>query len=1073
MGRVKILRISIPALLCFSMMQAMPSHASVPERADLLNIARKFVDKIGGTLQHTDELLSGIPLREVKRLKDFDAIPDGERLIMLMTITESNKYSSQQFTFSDGVAGIKQDRRLMLSLGDFFAIANFPIFVDGNAGTARGWFIRENQPFELDVAAKKVIVHDQTLELSPEEFILDDNGDILVEVETLERWFNFTTTVNVQSQKLFVQTGQPWPVQERIARDKKQATQRILKKAELPLYSMPYQSISVPTADITLSAGLKRSPDNPPDTTTSHRVALNGDLLGHTANATINGTDQTKIRSVTLNLSKRSENADLLGPLHARAYEFNDVQSVSVPLAGGGKREQGIRFTNKALDTHLYDTTTNITGEAPPGWDVELYKDQQYLGHTIVEDDGSYVFNDILLFLGVNNIKIIKYGPQGEIQEEERTLTVDASANQNGGLPGIYNASLTLQNTSTYNAGGPPTDPDRNTPHFAATYEQQLANGVIWREGLEARQQNGDPTAFLHSGLVKQFDGFLLNADTALSSLGPFMGSLTGRTNLDQHRFSANATYVGKNYRSEIPLNEQDTPANYRVSTAANGPLYLGSGKDSIVRYAANISRTQNTDGDRSINAGLALTKRIAGVTAQNGVTYTSSYKNGESTYNVLDTFSLRGYAYGISWRSAINSTIAPTAKLKNSSLEMSRNFTSQLSGSAGLQYNFDTGLTSENLALNWRGEKLTISSIIDYDSNDELSARILTSFGIFRDPLTHKATIKARGVDNGSGVSAFVFLDKDGDNIFSKDDEPLEGAEVEAVQLGIKLPTNENGEVFLGQMSSSRVTDVSVREETLDFNLVSGFPGISLRSRPGAVTRLEFPIHMGSSIEGTAYMRLSEEGAHRSLANLRLFLYDGDGKVVKSTTTQPDGYYFFERIPPGRYWLMADANDAAKMNLIRPLPQEFTFTHTGGENTGNDFILFRGNSDIAISVTPDMSDFVAANPGIDIKAAGKDSIVMNLGSPNSNLLMSVLWYRLKMFYADLVAGTVPLVEPDQSNQSATTGANTLRLLMPAGSTPTDGYHRCSLLVKEGFSCGIEILPKGLEAAALPKDNKG
>src|SRR5690606_9891307 len=129
--------------------------------------------------------------------------------------------------------------------------------------------------------------------------------------------------------------------------------------------------------------------------------------------------NEEKLTNVRATYKQESLEPELLGPLAARKYELGDVNSVNFPLSQFNSFGTGARVTNVHPLRSYLRPETEITGDAFPGWDVELYRNNALVSFQRVGDDGIYRFENVELFLNDNNFRVVMYGPQGERREEE------------------------------------------------------------------------------------------------------------------------------------------------------------------------------------------------------------------------------------------------------------------------------------------------------------------------------------------------------------------------------------------------------------------------------------------------------------------------------------------------------------------------------------------------------------------------------------------------------------------------------------------------------------------------------
>ncbi|HEY8191723.1 MAG TPA: hypothetical protein VIG74_04800, partial [Alphaproteobacteria bacterium] len=337
------------------------------------------------------------------------------------------------------------------------------------------------------------------------------------------------------------------------------------------------------------------------------------------------------------------------------------------------------------------------------------------------------------------------------------------------------------------------------------------------------------------------------------------------------------------------------------------------------------------------------------------------------------------------------------------------------------------------------------------------------SSFGVAYNSYGKDIIVRGKDLSKFGAVSAFVYLDKNGDNIFSEGDEPIQDAIVEAIHAHINGTTNEEGEAFLYDLPANIITDVKLNEYSFfDPLMVSGFKGVSVMPRAGHDARIEFPVHNGGEMDGTIYIQ-PEQGAPRALRSVRLYLYDMDGRLENAATSSFDGLYLFQKIHPGKYYLIVDDKDVKNFGLVQPFPEVVTFGYEGTVVYGHDIILNKTKKDnpdsVPMNIGTDIAEFVNANPTLDPALLKGKPIMLNLGAYRSNLLATLVWYKLKTRYNAILGNAALLVDPAESFASVETGLHTLRVRMP-GYDIQGSWQRCRALIARGLYCSVEIMPQ-------------
>ena len=80
--------------------------------------------------------------------------------------------------------------------------------------------------------------------------------------------------------------------------------------------------------------------------------------------------------------------------------------------------------TNRPLTARTAFDRTRIEGDLPTGWEAELYRNGELLGFAKSDGSQRYVFDDVQLLYGENRIRVVLYGPQGQVREREELLNV-------------------------------------------------------------------------------------------------------------------------------------------------------------------------------------------------------------------------------------------------------------------------------------------------------------------------------------------------------------------------------------------------------------------------------------------------------------------------------------------------------------------------------------------------------------------------------------------------------------------------------------------------------------------------
>ncbi len=1012
------------------------------------SLARDFLRRMRSGFSRAEKMLrASMPVEE-------NILPEGERLLFQTFLTATLKLDNVIF-------GRVGNKKVLLSLKDFTGTLELPIYINTENKTAQGWYIRENKQFALDLDAGTV--RSAAGEFTMSEAVTFDGDDIFVPTSELEKWFDFKIEMDVSELKITVTSPQKLPIQERFERAKKKKFGTAPKIAVLPLDDQPKQLIDIPFVDIATSSRYDRRPEQG-TSETRHNVNIRtaGDFAYGTLTTQTQITDEDRVTNIRATYKQESLEPDLLGPLKAKRVEFGDVLQARLPIDASVRQELGARITNVDPLRSFTNPSTAITGTIFPGWDVELYRGNQFLGFQRVGDDGFYAFDDVILFSNENVFTVVFYGPQGEVREEEVSIPVDLTKIAEGS--GVYDVSLTFDGKQTYRKNSF-DDEDEGAPTLIALYEKPLAPGTVGSLGFRSSEQDRERNNVVQSGVSTLLGETLVNANLAVDDEVDFAGELVARRNIGSHDLVSTTRLFSDDF--DTVFGGSDTVGFFDTRFNANGTLPIPIGRRP--KYNASLSYNKNTEGTATGNGTLGFN------TAYKNFTFSDQFNYITTNTSVDDRLDNTASVTGAFGRGRLrlrsNYEIKPDSKLRSVNTTYTHDFTSDLDIELGLNRQIDPSLTEASAQLNWLAGWGRISPSIRYNSDNDVFAGLNTNFGLARDPQNSEIRSFDQSITGNGGISVFVFLDENGDGKFNENEQPLEDVTVRALQNGGREKTNENGMAFFHRVRELKLTDVIVEKDSLqDPYWIPGFEGASILPREGYVAELQFPVHIAGELDGILYAR-RDNIKPSPLRSVRVHLYNADGEVEQTATTDLGGFYLFTSVPPGRYLLVVDQKAAENSGFARPKPQAVEIGYEGTIIYGKDIFVEAGEKDIPSAILSGLEDYQALHPHIDFENADYN-ISLNLGEYNSRLLMSTVWYRLHSRYRQILSGGQLMVLPQHSYADAKTGKHTLRVGF-RGSNIDDAYNRCRALIARNINCEVEVLPGELSKLAMGAKGPG
>jgi hypothetical protein len=1030
---------------------------TIPREA-LLKLGQKFVNTVGHKMTEADLFLSGAGKIELAEYKSRTRLPDNEPLIMRAAA------AGGKLALKQDIYAIKRGNRLMISLADFFLAVDFAISVNPESGTADGWFIREDQKFHLDAKKREAVIMGETQSFNAADIEVEGDN-LLASSSLLEKWFRFTFDYNFASLTLALTTTQPLPLEEAFNRGKRRGNRNYSDNvARLPEQKVPYAMLSAPYVDVTTTSLWQRSPGARPARSNTFSAIANNDVAGFNLQSFISGNvdQEPYINSMRLTMGRQDPDGNLLGPLHATAYNFGDIAPVSVPLLGGSGIEQGASVTNRPAGVTT-QTALDIDGNGKPGWDVELYRNGTYIAMRRIDITGYYNFEKTDLVLGVNDMKLLFYGPQGEIREENRVIQVDPGLL--AGHAGYYAASVSRQGITMWQPEKP-VGPDVGAINTAATYEYGLGPQTTVNAGVRRRSDDGEERVFGGAGLATYLGGTYLNAGTAVDAqTGAATASLTARRNFGLHSGLLEYTWSAEDFSPSSPAGTSAVRDAYRA--ALSGPIPTDIPLFRRASYTLNGSSTQNYDGGSVMEAGSSLSARMSALSFSAGMNYSlATSADGETTETAAVVSNVHGFAFGGNWRVNSRHNVIPDTRLTETSLQYDRPINDTIDTTATLKYTPDPDLYDAALSLNWRTPKATISPSVAMDTNENLRLGVNVHFGLAADPYAHSYKMYNAYMAGSGGVAARVFYDRNGNGVYDGDDELMPDVVIRAQQIHRSAVTDQRGIAFLADIPQNTLTDIVADPSSFQDSFGVGlFKGVSLRTHPGSVTRIDFPVVTGGELDGQADA-VDAAGARKSAANLKISLIAPDGTVEKTVRAASDGYYAISSINPGVYYLTAETRSTGNENG-RFLPRLMTFKPEGTTLYGQPVVLEPGYNTRFIYTSENAAPSGEKRARVirpeDIES---QKVSLRLGQYHSRLALTFSWYRFKIRSAwgkDFsLAKDLMDISPNPKTQLMD-----LDIIPHRALTMEQAAGVCQTLQENKFDCAVRIVTKYRHAAPV------
>ncbi len=808
-----------------------------------------------------------------------------------------------QWTIADAVFAYQFKGSYYLPIIELAEAYEFFVEAETDRAYATGFAGREENTFTIDGEKNELIVKGERRELPvdallPPEY-LPDGDDIYVQLEVLNEIWPVRMWVELSAITIYADAEEELSFVRRKQREEKRdifESRKALKGdiPDLPYHENPYQWFGKPVLDLqsTFSYDMDHR-----TLTGSNSISGSQQLAKFAADYSATyGFVEGKLRrpeSIRLKFKRQAVGEDDLLVPTLKSLEFGDISLGQRDLVGNSASGRGAVVSNTpSVKTREFDRIT-VEGTGPPGWELELYNNNELLEFGVIEGDGEYRFEDVVLNFGNNRIRVIMYGPQGQVREvvEEHKVA--------GGLmaPGEFR----------YRGGFVDTDrqlirleePDPSEPDPIVTQNAEFSYGL-----------NQWLTLF-GSYTRTPFDNEIEKYYTGGLSVGTSIGAaeveayrnINGGKAVDT-RFITQILGVRLNLRSAFfskfeseEAGQGDNAKKFEAELQAHTNIPLPF---IPVAFGLNVLHREFRNGD--VNTDVDTSQTFTGGGLRFGHGTTSRFVNEIHQASTGD--------FNVTWnkgnwqtRGAFNYTIHPKAELSSGTTEIRYNPRDDFQAAVNLQHAFPDSITTIGTQLGYDFKDILASIDANYrqERGWQFIMRASTSLNPYYPDRSYRLSSLSKR--NHSPVFGRVFVDRDGDGTFSEGDEPIEGARLQIDRGRSQEVTNKDG-FIVSTMPSDQITAVMVDESSLqDPYFKPAIEGYSTTGLRGTMPGFDFPVVETGAIDGTVW----GDPSGKPISGMILQLVREDGTVYMTTDTAFDGYYAFEFILPGTYTVRAD----------------------------------------------------------------------------------------------------------------------------------------------------------------------
>ena len=808
----------------------------------------------------------------------------------------------RQLRLGDTVRAYNPPEGPCVVLGDFLTALDVPMRIDLGTKKASGWAFKESNRISIDYAAGRASFGGKTEAIAPGAIRETPEG-WCVQTATLARWFGIGVRPLTSGSVLLLQSEAKLPIE--LAMERKQRAARIHRASfdlsSLPQVRIPYRMWRAPALDFVVSGGLTYRAHDGVRVDRESSVYAAGEIARLSYDAQVATTAKGKPSLLRVRAFRSDPDGHLLGPLKATHFGFGDVDGFDSRLTGSLAAGRGAVVTNRPLTARTAFDRTHIEGDLPSGWEAELYRNGELLGFAKSDGSRRYIFDDVQLLYGENKIRVVLYGPQGQVREREELINVGRDNVPKGKT--WYWIGANQPGRDLVRLEKPPDAASR--PRAQATVSMEHGLDARTSVGVLARAMliGDERLTFVEGAVRRSIGGAAIEVRAARESKGGTaahaqMVGKFGPVYVNVEALIANDFHL----RGGEPESLRD------VRAALDAPIKLGK---TVVPAHAEARMVKRSDGSRQLDAAARLSASIDRFNLGTELRYRKDHRpTGPSPPAELKLGLLASGRVGdVRIRGSTDFDVSPLGRFRSAELSAYWSATEHGDWEAALAYDGLDHRGRARLTHIVRFDAFALSLTGEAATNGDIAAGFNLSFSL--DP-RHGFVLSRRPLAQGGMVRATVYRDLNGNGVLDAG-EPLEkGALITTGTRQAEKKTDAKGSVTVGGLSAYVPVPVGLDTTSLDDPMLVPKKALQVVvPRPGVPAEVQIPLVGGGDIEG-ALMKSGELG----FEGVDLELVDAAGKIVATARTDFDGFFLFERVAYGRYTLRVSADSAAAAKI-------------------------------------------------------------------------------------------------------------------------------------------------------------
>lgn len=817
---------------------------------------------------------------------------------------------------------------VFLPLGEFSRVLDIAVGVFPAQRRAEGWVIEPANRLVVDLARQEATIGGRVIPVRPDQAAIYGD-DLYVRADLLEQLLPVRLTADASAQVLNLTTTRALPFEQRAERMRRQAVlEGVGPEGETVRVDTPYRLASPTAFDVNIGGQLTR---DGVDNASRFDIRAASDLLHAGFEGFVGSDDDGAISTVRVMLTRKDPYGRALGRLGGTRAALGDVYSPSMPIGPAGVSGRGVFYSSAPLESLDLATPLNLRGELALGEEVELYVNEVLQRAQTSPVQGRYEFLDVPLAFGLNTIRLVFYGSQGQIREAVRRVNFGTGQLQPGRF--VLRLGAVEQDRTVFDVGDPLPGSSTGAARMVVTADYGLTPALTLSAGAASYRPQGGATRSMGALGVRgslgifaaQFDAAFddQSGSGATGALATRLGgvSLLGRHSEYSGGFVDETRQLG--VTDQAPLRRA---TDLRLDGQWNGANGLA------VPVSLNARRLVQADGRRLTNVELRASAPIGRLYASSSIAYEAEAMGATSARRWLGSFDVTSLVSArIQTRAGVTYEASPDPALDTAYVTADW----QISDSAALRLSAVRTLgplatTSLQASHLWRAPRFDLALNLAYETErQDWRFGLQMGFGFGFDPGRQGYRMTRPGVAGGGSVAVNAWVDDNGDGLRQADETGVPGLIIDTPAGA--TTTDTGGRAYATGLGDVPSAQIRLNAEAIEDPFLIGGPGaFRIVPRPGRASQIDYPMQRSAEVQLQA-MLVQREGGARSIAALAIELVPRHGGPAVAGRSDHAGVIFFERLRPGLYDLRLDPDQAKALSVVLISPVQVIVPAAGG----------------------------------------------------------------------------------------------------------------------------------------------